>query len=99
MLGTTQLTQFPQSTAVGTSYRTMIDFLRFDSELGKAATIDAIWTVSSVKDGQSYRGRTTITEASKGDDYAALVAAHSRALGQLSAEIAKTIREIEARKP
>lgn len=99
MLGTTQVTLFPQSTAAGASYRAMIYVLRFDSELGKAATLDALWTVSSAKNGQSHRGRTTLTEASQGDDYAALVAAHSRALGQLSAEIAKTIRENEAQKP
>jgi uncharacterized lipoprotein YmbA len=35
----------------------------------------------------------------QGGDYAVLVAAHSRALGQLSAEIAKKIREFEAQKP
>jgi uncharacterized lipoprotein YmbA len=53
--------------------------------------------VSSAKDGRSHRGRTTLTEPTQGVDYAALVAAHSRALGQLSAEIAKKIREIEGR--
>jgi uncharacterized lipoprotein YmbA len=95
MLGTVQVTLFPQSTAAGTSYRVIIDVLRFDSEPGKAATLDALWTVSSAKDGRSHRGRTTLTEVTHSGDYAALVAAHSRALGQLSAEIAKTIREIE----
>ena len=99
MLGTTQVTMFPQSTAAGVSYRAMIDVLRFDSEPGKAATLDALWTVSSAKDGRSHRGRTTLTEATQGVDYAALVAAHSRAIGQLSAEIAKKIREFEAQKP
>jgi hypothetical protein len=77
----------------------MIDVLRFDSEPGKAATLDALWTVSSAKDGRSHRGRTTFTEPTQGVDYAVLVAAHSRALGQLSAEIAKMIREYEAQKP
>lgn len=100
LLGTRQVTLFPQSTAAGASYRVMIDVLRFDSELGKAATLDALWTVSSAKkDGQSHRDRTTLTEATQGGDYAALVAAHSGALGQLSAEIAKTIQEMEAQKP
>ena len=99
MLGTAQVTMFPQSTAVGSSYRVMIDVLRFDSEPGKAATLDALWTVSSAKDGRSHRGRTTLAEPTQGVDYAALVAAHSRALGQLSAEIAKTIREFEVQKP
>jgi uncharacterized protein len=99
MLGTTQVTLFPQSTAADASYRTIIDILRFDSEPGKAATLDALWTVSSAKGVKSYRGRTTLTEATQGGDYAALVAAHSRTLGQLSAEIAKKIQEMEAQKP
>ena len=98
-LGTTQVSTYTQATAAGASYRVMIDVLRFDSELGKAATLDALWTVSSVKDGKYYRGRTTHTEATQGDDYAALVAAHSRTLGQLSTEIAKIIEEMEAQKP
>jgi uncharacterized protein len=96
MLGTSQVTLFPQSTAAGASYRVMIDILHFDSDLGKAATLDALWTVSFAKDGSDRRGRTTITEVPQGDDYAALVAAHSRALGQLSAGIARTIQEIKA---
>ena len=99
MLGTAQVTLFPQSTAAGMSYRIMLDVLRFDSEPGQAATLDALWTVSSAKDGKSHRSRTTLTEATQSGDYAALVAAHSRVLGQLSAEIAKTIREMEAQKP
>ena len=99
ILGTTQITLFPQSTATGASYRVMIDVLHFDSEPGKAATLDALWTVSAAKDGPSRRGRTTLTEATQGADYAALVAAHSRALGQLSAEIARAIREIQASNP
>jgi len=99
MLGTAQVTLFPQSIATDASYRAMIDVLRFDSEPGKAATLDALWTVSSAKDRRSHRGRTTLAEPTQGGDYAALVAAHSRTLGQLSAEIAKKIREIEAQRP
>ncbi|MCG6535264.1 MAG: PqiC family protein [Syntrophales bacterium LBB04] len=99
LLGTTQVTLFPQSTAADASYRTTIDILRFDSEPGKAATLDALWTVSSAKGAKSFRGRTTLTEATQGGDYTALAAAHSRALGQLSADIAKKIQEMEAQKP
>lgn len=99
LLGTSRVTLFPESTAVGASYRAVIDILRFDSELGKSATLDAGWTVSSARSGQSYRGRTALTEAVLGKNYADLVAAHSRALGQLSADLAKTIQEMDAQKP
>jgi uncharacterized protein len=99
MLGTTQVAIFPQSPAANASYRVVIDLLRFDSEPGNAATLDALWKVSSAKEVLVRQGRTTLIEPTQGGDYAALVAAHSRALGQLSAEIAKAIREIEAQKP
>ena len=98
MLGTPQVTIFPQSSPADTSYRVVINILRFDSELGKAATLDAIWTVNSVKKGKSHQGRMMLTETTQGGDYSDLVAAHSRALGQLSAEIAGMILKIEARK-
>jgi len=98
MLGTTRVTLFPQSPAADASYRVVIDILRFDSEIGKAATLDVLWTVCSSKDGQSRRGRATLTEPAQGTDYASLVAAHSRVLGRLSSEIAGTIRDFEAQK-
>lgn len=98
LLGTPQVTIFPQSLPADDSYRVIIDVLRFDSEPGKAATIDAMWTVTSAKGKQTHRRRTTLTEPTQGDDYPALVAAHSRALGRLSADIARMIREIEEQK-
>jgi uncharacterized protein len=95
ILGTTGVTTIsPQSSATGSSYRIVIDILRFDSEPGKAAILDALWTVSTSNDGPSWRMRTSLNESTKGDDYASLVAAHSRALGKLSAEIAGKIQEI-----
>jgi len=98
MLGTPQVTVFPQSTAADASYRVVIDVLRFESEPGRTATLDALWTVISRKEGQSRRGRTTITEPAQGSGYAELVAAHSRALGRLSGDIAAVIREMESQK-
>lgn len=99
MLGTTQVTIFPQATAADASYRVVIDILRFDSEPGSAATLDALWKIRSAKEGLMRQGRTTLTEPTQGGDHAALAAAHSRALGQMSAEIAGMIRTMEAQKP
>ncbi len=98
LLGTTQITTFPSTFASDTSYRCSVDILRFDSEPGKAATLDALWNVSSIKDGPLQHGRTTISEPVQGRGVDALVAAHSRALGKLSAEIAAAIRETESTK-
>lgn len=98
LLGTTQISIFPRAQASDTNYRCTIDILRFDSELGKSAKLDALWKVSFSKDGQVHSGRTTITEPAQGSDFTALVAAHSRALGQLSADVATTIRKMESTK-
>jgi uncharacterized protein len=99
LLGTLQVAQFTQQAAAGAQYRALIDVIRFESEPGKGATLDALWTVSPARGGKPYRGRTTVTETVQGGDYAALVAAHSRALGKLSADMAVKIQEMNARIP
>lgn len=97
VLGTPQVSVFPQSSAAEATYRARIDVLRLESELGKGVTLDVLWTVSSGTKCPSRSGRTTLTEPVQGDGYAELVAAHSRALGRLSGEIAATVREFEAK--
>jgi hypothetical protein len=97
MLGTPQVTVFPTSSAADASYRVVIDVLRFESEPDRAATLDALWTISAAKGGQVRRSRTTLIEPTQGAGYAALVAAHSRALGRLSLEISAAILEMETK--
>jgi uncharacterized protein len=97
MLGTPQITVFPQTSAVGADYRVAVDVLRFDSAPGGAATLDALWTIRSSKPEETRSGRTSVSEPAQGGGYNALVAAHSRALGKMSTDIATTIREMQAR--
>jgi uncharacterized lipoprotein YmbA len=99
MLGAQDIAIFPQSGPADASYRITIDILRFESLPGKAAIVDARWTVRSTKDGRTGSGRAKITEAVRADGYAELVAAHSRALEQLSSQMARTVREVDAGKP
>jgi uncharacterized lipoprotein YmbA len=99
ILGTQRVTVFPQSAAADASYRIALDILRFDALPGKGVVLDARWTVSAKKDGKSENDRARFTEAVQGDGYAELVAAHSRALGQLSGRIARTIGDMDGRKP
>jgi uncharacterized protein len=95
ILGTPLVTVFPQATAAGASYRVLIDVMRFDSAPAKNATLDALWTVRGAKEGASRAGRTTVSEPAADGSPAALVAAHSRALGRLSAEVAEAIRGLD----
>ncbi|MEN6620103.1 MAG: PqiC family protein [Smithella sp.] len=94
LLGTKQIYVFPQSAVSDASYHVMIDFFNFESDPRRAATLDALWMIVYGNDKQ-VRSRTTITEPVQGNGYAELVAAHSLALGRLSAEIAIEIRRLE----
>ena len=94
MLGTPHVTVFTQPTAAGAGVRVLIDVLRFESAPGEAASLDAVWTVRSTKDGTTRSGRTTASEPVPDREYAALAAAHSRALGRLSADIAGAIQAL-----
>jgi uncharacterized lipoprotein YmbA len=94
MLGTPHVTVFSQPTAAGARYRVLVDVLRFESAPGEAATLDAVWTVRSTKDGTTRSGRTTVSEPVPDREYAALAAAHSRALGRLSTDLAGAIRAL-----
>jgi uncharacterized lipoprotein YmbA len=94
MLGTPHVTVFSQPTSSGARYRVLIDVLRFESALGETATLDAVWTVRGTKDGSTRSGRTTVSEPVPDREYAALAAAHSRALGRLSADLAGAIQAL-----
>ncbi len=94
-LGTPQVSVFPGPTSAGARYRVVIDVMSFDSSPGESAALDAVWAVRSAKDGPSRTGRTTASEAVRENGYPALVAAHGRALGKLSEDIAGAIREME----
>ena len=89
------MTLFQQSQNADADYRVAIDVQTFESAPGDAATLSALWTVRRVKDGKTQSGRTTVREPTTGQGYDALAAAHSRALGRLSRDIADAIRGLE----
>jgi uncharacterized lipoprotein YmbA len=73
-------------------YRVTINVLRFDTVADQSTFLDAVWTLHQPVSGQSQSGRTTDRETVQGKDFAALAAAHSRAVASLSADIAAAIR-------
>lgn len=99
MLGTPRITLSPQTLSAEADYRAAIEVQRFDSALGDAATLDAVWTVSRAKDGASQTGRTTAREPAPERNYDALAAAHSRAVAHLSRDIADAVRGLGGTKP
>ena len=69
-------------------YRVLVDVQRFDSS-NEGAAIQATWSVRT-REGASVSGRSVLSEPGAG--YEALMAAHSRALGKMAAEIAEAVK-------
>jgi uncharacterized lipoprotein YmbA len=95
MLGTPRVSIFPQTASADANYRVAIEVQRFESMPGKAAMLDAIWSVRRMTDAKSQTGRTKVTEKVQDNSYDALAAAHSRAVERLSQDIGDAIRAAE----
>jgi len=91
LLSSSRVMAYPQSPE-GFDYQVLLEILRFDSALDDAATLEVAWTLRSANGGDPRFGRTLVRERVDAAGYEALVAAHSRALRALSAEIAAAIR-------
>jgi uncharacterized lipoprotein YmbA len=92
ILGTPRVILFPQQLASDPDYRVAVEIRTFDSTLGQTAAVDAVWTIRRTRDGRTETGRTTARESVTDGSYEALAAAHSRAVGRLSLDIANAIR-------
>jgi hypothetical protein len=92
ILGAPRVSLFQQSLNADADYRVAIEVQSFDSVPGEAATLDAVWMVRRTRDGKADTGRTTVREPAEEKGYAALAAAHSRALARLSQDVAEVIR-------
>jgi uncharacterized lipoprotein YmbA len=92
LLGVPRVTQ---TLGVDSDFRVAIEVQRFESTPGDSAMFDAAWVVRRLKDGRSEAGRTTVREPAPQKGYDALVAAHSRAVGRLSTDIANAVRALD----
>lgn len=92
LLGAPRVTQ---TLGVDSDFRVAIEVQRFESTPGDSAMFDAAWVVRRLKDGRSETGRTTVREPAPQKGYDALVAAHSRAVGRLSTDIANAVRALD----
>ena len=72
-------------------YRVALDIQKFETVPGKSVRIEAVWVVRKSAGGVSLSGHTVAVEPATGD-FDALAAAHSRALAQVSSDIATAIR-------
>jgi uncharacterized lipoprotein YmbA len=95
LLGSPQVTLFPQPLSMDAGYRVAIEVQSFVSTLGESASLDAVWTVRRMKDGKHETGRASVREPIQEKGYDALAAAHSRAIAKLSNDIADAVRTID----
>lgn len=77
-------------------YRVNVDMQRFDSQLGGAATIAAVWSVRPPVEGQPILTCSTTITRPAGPTAASLTGAHQQALAELADHIAAGIRAMEA---
>jgi uncharacterized lipoprotein YmbA len=75
LLGTPNVASAPMAN-FDPAYRVTIDVQRFDSVPGRAALLEAVWTVRRTAGGETRSGRTTAPEAVQGGSFDALAAAH-----------------------
>jgi len=99
LLGTPRVVLFPQQLATAPDYRIAVEVRTFESQPGTAATLDAVWTIRRMKDGKTQTGRTSARENAAGAGYAALAAAHSRAVARLSQDLAEATNALERTGP
>lgn len=91
LLGSEHVSVYGVDTSGAPTWRVRVDIMQFDSVLGNMATIDALWTIWPPDQATPIVGRTLAHEPVQGQAYDALVAAHDRALGSVSRDIATAI--------
>lgn len=99
ILGSPRVGRFPPPLGVDADYRVFVDVRNFDSTLGEAAAIDAMWTVRRMKDKKTQSGRTVARESTADGSYQALAAAHSQAAAKVSRDIADAIAALQREAP
>jgi uncharacterized lipoprotein YmbA len=91
-LGTVRVWSYAQASLPNPDFQVLIDVQRFDSVLGEAVAIEALWTIRPAAGGAPRTGRSSVREPAPGASFDALAAAHSRALARVSRDIATAIR-------
>jgi uncharacterized lipoprotein YmbA len=91
-----QIYLYPWRGSVPIGYQVALEVVRCDGRLGEAAVLVARWSIFGGPDRKLLKmGRSSIREPVTGADYAALVAAQSRAVAKLSQDIAEAIKGAE----
>jgi uncharacterized lipoprotein YmbA len=98
LLATDQVAVYPWQTDFKPRYRIALKIGYFEGQWGKDVLLEATWSVSSQQSQQTHAKRKSVINEplSPEPNYEALVAAHSRAIAQLSREIVQEIQNLQA---
>jgi uncharacterized lipoprotein YmbA len=92
MLPTDRISLYPWARSTRIDYQVSIEVTRFDADASGTVILMASWEISRPDDGGAVsRHKRSYTEAAGGMLYPAIVAAQSRAVGQLAQDIVTTI--------
>ncbi|MBW1865923.1 MAG: membrane integrity-associated transporter subunit PqiC [Deltaproteobacteria bacterium] len=87
--------EFPWGDRADPDFRIAFNVQQFDGQPGNSVLLNTVWTIKERKGTKAlYAKRSIIRQPVSGNDYEALVAAHSQALAALSREIAAAIKNI-----
>jgi len=96
LLNTYAVTQYPWRHNIHVDYRVIVDITRFDCKIGKTCRLDARWSITKYapKKQTLKRKQSNYEIPISGRDYESAVIAMSKAIEDLSREIANTIKRI-----
>jgi hypothetical protein len=98
LLATDQVAVYPWPADFKPRYRVAVKIRYFEGQWGKDVLLETVWSVSSQQSQQTLNVRKSVIRESLAPepDYEVLVAAHSRAIAQLSREIVKEIENLQS---
>jgi uncharacterized protein len=89
---TKEISLFPWRPSRVPDYRVEVELLRMDGTLGGTLSLEAWWSVSYGVEKARVSRKSSYSEPVAGQDYDALIQAHSRALAALSRDIAGVLK-------
>ncbi len=89
--GNPRIAAYPQNASLNAAYRVAVDFQRFAGRPDSEVVLDALWSLRRAN-GELLRSGRARAQARSGQGYDELVAAYSRALAQISTEIAMALK-------
>jgi uncharacterized protein len=96
LLSTNRVAIFPWKSQIVPDYRVALDIHQFEGQIGDSVLLNVTWMIRGRDENAQalYVARTVLTQPAPGQDYESLVSASSKAVAELSREVASAIKSI-----